>query len=221
MEPTTSVKTIIDKASLLLNDKTATRWPVSELLGWLNDGQRELVMLSPQANTKHTVLRLSPGVKQSLPVDGIILSDIPYNLLNTSSAMGASITRVPREVMTKRLPGWATSAPNITVKHYIYALADPLVFYVYPPQPTVPGYIECIHSALPDIIQNTSPSTKITIADFHQNALLDYLLYRAFIKDSDSANQVARGMDHYKLFIGYVSSMAVAAAPADPTKPHP
>lgn len=52
MASVTDAKTIIDKASVILSDITATRWTTAELLGWLNDGQRELVTLAPQVNVK-------------------------------------------------------------------------------------------------------------------------------------------------------------------------
>jgi len=37
--------------------------------------------------------------------------------------------------------------------------------------------------------------------DYYRNALLDYVLYRAFAKDSDSANQAQRSQNHYQMFM--------------------
>ena len=210
MASVTDAKTIIDKASVILGDVAATRWTTAELLGWLNDGQRELVSISPPVNIKNIALQLVSGVKQALPSDGILLMDIPHNLGSLGTTVGTLINHVPKEIMLKRIPGWTTTMANGIVKHYVYSVSDPLIFYVYPPQPASPKYVECVYSAIPVLISNANAGTKITINDTYQNALLDYLLYRAFIKDSDSANQTARGQEHYKMFIGsVVSKMSV------------
>lgn len=210
MASVTDAKTIIDKASVLLGDVAATRWTTAELLGWLNDGQREAAVLAPTVNVKNSAVQLVAGVKQALPSDGILLLDIPHNLGSTGTTVGTVINHVPKEIMLKRIPGWTTTMANGIVKHYVYSVSDPLIFYVYPPQPASPKYVECVYSAIPVLIANANAGTKITINDTYQNALLDYLLYRAFIKDSDSANQTARGQEHYKMFIGsVVSKMSV------------
>jgi hypothetical protein len=200
MASVTDAKTIIDKASLLLEDSSALHWQASELLGWLNDGQRELATLSPSSNVKNIALQLVSGVKQSLPSDGILLLDIPYNLGSLGTTMGFPINHVPKEIMLKRIPGWTSTLPYGIVKHYIYTPQDPLVFYVYPPQPTVTKYVECVYSAIPALIANATVGTKITIPDVYQNALVDYVLYRALSKDSEYGNQDAKAVAHYQAF---------------------
>ena len=210
MASVTDAKTIIDKASVLLGDVAATRWTTAELLGWLNDGQRELVAISPPVNIKNIALQLVSGVKQALPSDGMVLLDIPHNLGATGTTMGTVINHVPKEIMLKRIPGWTTTMASATVKHYIYSTLDPLVFYVYPPQPTLAKYVECVYSALPTLIANANVGTKITIPDYFQTELLDYVLYRAFSKDFDNSTQLARGQEHYQLFINALTAKANA-----------
>ena len=219
MASVTDAKTIIDKASVILSDITATRWTTAELLGWLNDGQRELVTLAPQVNVKNVALHLVSGVKQSLPSDAIILLDIPYNSGSNGTTVGTVINHVPKEIMLKRIPGWTATLPNSVVKHYIYSASDPLIFYIYPPQPATTRYVECVYSAIPALIANANAGTKITIDDQYQNALLDYILYRGFSKDSDGANQTVRGNDYYKMFISAIASkMGIDSTLSNPTK---
>jgi hypothetical protein len=200
MASTTDAKTIIDKASLLLADVSQSFWLVSELLGWLNDGQRDIATVIPQANVKNSAVQLVAGVKQSLPSDGILLLDIPHNLGSLGTTVGTLINHVPKEIMLKRIPGWTTTMANGIVKHYVYSVSDPLIFYVYPPQPAAPKYVECVYSAIPSLITNANVGTKITIPDYFQTELLDYVLYRAFSKDFDNSAQMARGQEHYQLF---------------------
>lgn len=206
MASTTDAKTIIDKASLLLADVSQSFWLVSELLGWLNDGQRDIATTMPQANVKNSPLQLVAGVKQALPSDGILLLDIPHNLGSLGTTVGTLINHVPKEIMLKRIPGWTTTMANGIVKHYVYSVSDPLIFYVYPPQPAAPKYVECVYSALPVLIANANVGTKITIPDYFQTELLDYVLYRAFSKDFDNSSQVARGQEHYQLFTAAIAA---------------
>jgi hypothetical protein len=73
-------------------------------------------------------------------------------------------------------------------------------FYVFPPQPaTGMASIEIVYSKVPAIIP-TGATEVITIRDIYANALLDYVLYRAFGKDSEYGNQSDRSQIHYKMF---------------------
>jgi hypothetical protein len=214
---TTDAKTIIDQASILLSDTDAVHWSLDELLSWLNAGQLELVALAPLANTKNTPVQLVAGVKQSLPVGGISLVDIPYNM-GSGSTIGATINLVPKEVMLKRLPGWTIATPNSVVKHYIYTPSEPLTFYVYPPQTSSPSYVQLVYSAVPTPIANASIGTKITVPDHYTNALLDYILYRALSKDSEYGNQDPKAQLHYQAFVKLLSVELSAEQPKQVTK---
>jgi len=47
--------TIIDKAAIQLLDTGNVRWTRAELFSWLNDGQRQITLMSPQTNNKQCV----------------------------------------------------------------------------------------------------------------------------------------------------------------------
>jgi hypothetical protein len=196
----TDVKTIIDKLSLYLGDVSNSYWSRSELLGWINDGQLELVNLLPRTNVRSYPVRLSAGIRQTLPVDAIELIDIQRNKGMLGTTDGGLINRVDLERMRKRLPNWTIAAPASDVKHYIYEHHDPLHFDVYPPQPSTPAYVMLMYSALPTVIPDYNPGTKITIPDYYQNPLFDYAAYRAKLKDSEAGNQSQTAMFHYNQF---------------------
>ena len=44
---TLSAKNLIDRAALVAQDTTFIRWTESEWLNWLNDAQREVVLIKP------------------------------------------------------------------------------------------------------------------------------------------------------------------------------
>lgn len=201
MASTTDAKTIIDKASLLLGDASQTRWFVSELLSYLNDGQTEIALLVPNCNPVTVSVQLVAGSRQTAPVDSIRINGFVRNMGVGGNTPGRVIREVKRAYMDAYVPNWTSSTANAEVIHAIYdAEDDNQTYYVYPPQPATPAQIEIVHSKIPSLIPNANVGTKITIADYYSNALLDYVLYRAFSKDSEYGNQAQRSASHYSAF---------------------
>jgi hypothetical protein len=114
---------------------------------------------------------------------------------------GGVIRQVTRNFLNSFIVGWPSAATSIVVSHIAYDPADSNVdFYVYPPQPASGmSSIEIVYSQVPAIIPS-SGTPVITVRDIYANALLDYVLYRAFGKDSEYGNQSDRSQIHYKMF---------------------
>ena len=185
----------------LLNDVGRVRWQTSELLEWLNLGQLEIAMLSPNSNAVTASTILVAGAKQSAPADAIRIIEFVRNMGAGGVTPGAAIRNIDRKVMDRYVPSWSSDVAATTVVHAMYDAEDNnSVFYVWPPQTQTPQYIEIIYSQIPAIIAIAATGTKITIADYYRGALLDYVLYRAFGKDADTADQSARSQTHYQLF---------------------
>ena len=190
---------IIDKAEIILQDTTNVRWPETELLGWLNDGQREVVLQKPDAYTKNEAVVLIEGTKQSVPLTGIQLIDVIRNMGADGMTPGNAITLLSRNILDTQNPAWHADPSDAVVKHYMFDDRDPRDFYVYPPQPaTACGYIEIVYSAAPADILITAT---ISLDDVYANCLLDYILYRAYSKDKDFANNNQRALAHYTAFM--------------------
>lgn len=220
MTSSTDAKDIIDKASTVLSDAGATRWPVSELLGWLNAGQLEIVTLVPNANSDTATIQLTTGPKQQAPSDVVRIIEFVRNRGVSGTVNGSAIRQIERKHMDAYAPDWGRSTPNVNVIHAMYnAEYDNDTFYVWPPQPATPGYIEIIYSRRPSTIPDSNPGTKITVWDYYQNALLDYVLYRSFAKDSEYANQAQRSENHYKMFAQAIGAKFGADNNANNTKP--
>lgn len=216
---------VIEKAQIVLMDATGTRWPVAtELLGWLCDGQREVLVYKPNAFVKNLAVKLAAGTKQQLPTDGVQLIDVVRNMGANGTTPGRAVRITERESLDSANPDWHTSTPAAVVKHYIYSLLDPKHFYVYPPQPAADqGYVEVIYGATPGDVALTDP---IAVDDIYQNVLVDYILYRAFSKDSEYNGDGGRASAHQnaymtaltgKMRVEWVANPNVSA-PANPVK---
>lgn len=213
-------RTVIEKAQIILQDTTGVRWPSdTELLGWLNDGQREVMVFKPNANVKNVAVKLTTGTKQSLPADGVQLIDVVRNMGTDGTTPGRAIRIVMREILDAQVPDWHTSTPNATTKHYTYSVLDPKNFYVYPPQPASnQGYSEMVYGAVPT---DATINGAISIDDIYQNALIDYILYRAYSKDTEYAADPNRADKHQAAYIASLTGKVKAEIGSNPNSNAP
>ena len=194
-----------------LQDTTSVRWTEAELLRYINDAQREIVNLRPDSSADHANVQLDTGTEQAIPDVGLRLIKVVRNM----SAAGGSATGkrairiVDREILDSQEPNWhdptvsGDAAHTTTVKHYVFDEDDPRKYYVYP---GVAGnaYVEIVFSRTPTDLANTSAT--LYIDDIYANAVIDYVLYRAYMKDAEFAGNQQRASAHYNLFLTSVSS---------------
>jgi hypothetical protein len=197
----TTAQSILLRASRTLIDNAFTRWTVSELVDYLNDGQREVVKVRPDATSTTTSVALTPGFKQSLPAGGTKLLDVIKN----SAGRNRAVRMVNRDLLDAQVPGWYGEAATLDIQHFMYDPREPKVFYVYPPAASGAA-LDIIYSALPvdvPLIPEDAPFSsvagEISISDLYANALQDYVLFRAYSKDSEEAS-VTRAAAHYSAF---------------------
>jgi len=193
-------QTLIDRSQTLIQDQLGTRWPAPELLNWLNDGQREVVLLKPDAHVKNEAVQMQPGTKQNIPPSGNVLIDVRRNMGANGVTPGRAITLTDRRILDEQLRDWHFAAENSIAIHYIFDPADPKHFYLYPAQPSPAHYVELIYSAAPDDVVDPATGT-ISIDDIYSNALVDYIVYRAYSKDADYAANDGRANQHYNRFL--------------------
>lgn len=211
---------VIEKVQIILQDTTGIRWPSeTELLGWLNDGQREVLILKPNAYVVNGVRKLDAGTKQTLPANAIQLMDVPRNMGNGGTAPGRAVRIASREILDAQSPNWHAAPANKEVRHYTYTPLDPKHYYVYPPQPAADqGYVEEIYSAVPPA---ATIQGAITLDDIYQNVLVDYILYRAYSKDAEYAANAGRAAAHQSAYVGALTGKTQAEIVVNPNTTAP
>ena len=211
---------LISKVRLILQETTPgdMRWKDPEMLGWVNDAQREVVLLKPSAGAKNTNVQLDQGTLQSIPSDGVMLLNVTRNMLsannNGTDDPGRVIRITDREILDAENPAWHVDDANVEVLHYIFDEDDPTRYFVYPPQPSVTGYVNILYSASPTPLAALGEDIKVP--DIYANQIVDYVLYRCYTKDSSYAGNAQRAMNHYQLFresLGAKSEIDLASTP--------
>lgn len=192
---TVTTTSVIARAAVMLNDTENVHWTQAELIDWLNDGQRDLVLHRPSACVRNVDQSLIKGTKQKLPDDGNSLVDIPRN------TDGNVIRRVERRDLDAFQPDWhSPTKAKPKVEHYCYTPADPKTFYVYPPSPGG-NSVEVIYNANP---AQVGIGNAISVDDIYASALVDYILFRALAKDTDYAPNALNPSTHYQAFLAAV-----------------
>jgi hypothetical protein len=198
-----TAKDVMERATIILQDTGAVRWPATELLKWLNDGQREIAIHKPTAVTNTVTLSLDAGTRQDLPATYVSLVSVHRNV------DGNAIRPIDRSVLDNQIPGWQDTnvlpyAADVT--HVIFNEANPREFYVAPGN-TGTGEIEATVAVLPtDIAEPASPldiasyTANLAVPEIWRGAMVDYVLYRAYSKDTQSPNAANRAAAHYQQF---------------------
>ncbi|NVN99300.1 MAG: hypothetical protein HXX17_08250 [Geobacteraceae bacterium] len=224
-------QSILRRVTDLSLDTSSVRWSLRELVRYLNDGQREIGIYRPDATVTNALVTCVAGTKQTLPAGGNKLIEVVRN--NPAGSGGRSVRLVQREILDATEPSWHLSTGSAEVRHYLYDPRDPKTFYVYPPATTA-AKLDIIYSATPTDIavpadgvslptdsstDNTAPTVvvgAISVPDIYANALVDYVLYRVYAKDSDFAGNAARASAYYGAFanaIGLEIKTTVAVGP--------
>lgn len=205
-----SVASIIARATIQLLDAGNVRWTQDELVSWVTDAQREIAALKPNASVVNTSITLVAGVKQTLPDTSVALKDLIRNTGLSGSEDGAPVNRVSRGLLDDHYPGWAQATASPTVVHYMYDIQDPLVFYVYPPQPSGNGLQGQVEAEIYTSPNAVSYGGNIFVDDGYAPAILDYVLYRAWAKDAEFAGNVAAAKQYLEAFVAKVAGRAAA-----------
>ena len=204
-----TVQSVVDRVQATLQDTTGVRWPVTgELVLWVNDAQREIALLKPAASATNATITLVTGTKQTIPTGGNRLLRVVRNMSAASSGTGKRAVRlVSREVLDAQTPDWHD--PTVTgdathtsvVKHYIYDEQNPRNFYVYP---GVAGsaYLEIVYSDNPATV---ALAGNLSVPDIYANAVMNYVLYMAYMKDAEYAGNIQRAGNHYQIFTAAVT----------------
>lgn len=207
-----NVKEIIDRARRVIQDETSVRWPLPELLLWFNDGIRELALYKPTAFSVSTPFVLTAGTYQKAPADSQSVLRVTRNLKTVDAETrqgGLAIRAVDRDMLDSQNPNWhdtAVTAATRIVRNVAYDMSEPNAFWVFPPNDGT-GIVELVVSKPPAPI--ATPNTPDDLDQYNidadaqsvfSGAILDYVLYRAYSKDSTFSGSAQRAAAYYAAF---------------------
>lgn len=225
-----TAKDVFQRVQILLQDQENVRWTLDELRLWLNDGQREIVLWKPNAKSSTVVLPLVAGTYQTLSTTYLSMLRAVRNITSEGPPRvgGRAVRTVPREILDATIPDWHSASQKAVVTNVVYDQAEPRAFYVFPPNNGT-GKLEVIASQAPtDIAAPADPTNlasytaTIGLDDIYANALADYVMYRAYMKDAGYAGNAQRAVACYTQFsnaLGIKLRNEIAISPNSPNPP--
>jgi len=187
---TITVADRIALASQLLDDPAGERWNAAFHLKSINDGQRDIVSLRPDANPVTATVQLAAGSFQEVPAIYSALVGLRCNMGSTGSVWSRMIEQRSFAEISAVNPYWPADDPDSEVLYWMYDRQNnPRQYAVYPPQPSSgQGYVQGIFSQLPaDVAENGV----ITLGDEFAEPLLFFMLSRAKSLDRDETLDMA------------------------------
>lgn len=220
---TVKVVDLIVRAQTLLQDEDSVRWTVTELQYWLNDGYRDVLNLRPDSNTLTGEFTCVAGPRQVLTTtfpNASRLVSVIRNTATTSNKYGVRL--VNKRTLDDQRKGWYAETPTVSIEEYMFDPRQPREFLVYPPATTA-ARLEVTYAQIPtphtlseSQLTNTATAETIRIDDSFANALLDYVLYRAYSKDAEQQGNAARAVAHFQAFQNSLGVAAQANAASQP-----
>ena len=211
--PTVKVVDRIARAQTILQDTTGVRWPALELQDWLNDAYREIINARPDANTATGTFTCAAGTRQVLTTgfpNALRLIEVIRNVATTSSKRAVRL--IDRQMLDDQRRGWHAETQSVNIEHYMFDPRLPKEFLVYPPATTA-AQLEVVHASVPNghaltegELVNPATAEVIRIDDSYANAILDYMLYRAYSKDAEYAANAQRAMGHYQAMMASIGT---------------
>lgn len=196
---------IVEAAARELNDLEPgaeyTRWSQPELLGHVTEAIAQLAVLKPTLFKTTITLPLGAGAQQKLPEYVESLDDIIFNL-NVDGSLGLPVLPGLFNLERTYGKGVCISEPYVVRSYAVHPNTDSL-FYVDPPvPPTQTARVQAVVQIAPQVVATMDTPLELPSASplTYRNALLDWVLYRAFAKDTESQTSNDRSQQHFKAF---------------------
>lgn len=196
-------------ASTVLQDPDRIRWTEPELVDYLNAGIKALITARPDTSSKKAPFTPEKGARQTIPVEAVAFIDIIGNTSGTQRA----ITKVDMALLNAFSRDWQSGRQYPVARHFMFDPRDPRTFYLEPPSNGA-GRIDLLYSVFPaDLSDGTGD---VQLSTQWANALLNYVLGRAYAKDAEyggNATAAAAYMGAFANEIGAQLQSSTAVAP--------
>jgi hypothetical protein len=172
-------------------------------LDWVNDAQRAVCLMRPDANSVVGNITLVLGPRQALPAGSVRLLGVTRNMGADGLTIGKAL------IFTKEFdlhgivnPDWMSTAAASPVREVIYdEKRDPLNFWVFPPA-IANWKIEANMAKSPTDVADTGQTGTgaLQISDVYAGPMQSWMLFRAYALATQALNQFQRAQFYFKSF---------------------
>lgn len=167
-------------------------------LDWLNDAQRAVVLVRPDANSVIANIGLVAGTKQAVPASYTRMLGVTRNMGADGNTPGKTIRLIDRQTLDDYNRDWHNDTAASSVEEIVYDdKKTPTVFYTVPPMSGA-TQIEAQLAKLPSNI--AVPGDPIELSDVYVPPMVEWMLYRAYSLQAQAQGLTQRAAGHYQSF---------------------
>ncbi|HDM8192334.1 TPA: hypothetical protein P0E30_003767 [Vibrio harveyi] len=197
----TPISNLINNAARLVVDKNMIRWDKAFWVDAFNAALVAVLDVRPDALTKDLDFTCIAGPKQTLPDEANRIIDIVGN--KNGPALTGSLDL---KMMNDYRPEWRTQTAADTITGWMVDERNLETFYTYPPA-TTNAILEIVISKVPDkvTVADYDGNTPCEIKPMYDNAIIEFLIYRAFSEDAEfTANdaRAVRALNNFRVMLG-------------------
>lgn len=212
---------VLAAAQKLLIDEDAVRWSVSELATWLNEALLQLADDVPTATAAAVALSLIEGPMQQLPEDvNSLLSPVANVTADDEgniTAWGRRVTPTDAYQLDCVEPQWRNPRyvrRSAEARHVVLDRANPRIYWVYPANDGTGKVMmnvskKVVFDASSNDIADYEEQVNDLIPDDMEAALTNYVAFRAFSKDSQTAGAANLAASYHNLYMEQVGRPTV------------
>lgn len=185
----------------LVDQDSTQRWSDAELLRYISDAQRAITAAVPSATSAVGVIDLIAGTRQTIPSNGYMFLNAVRNMQSDGVTPSRAVRQILRDILDAQNPDWHAATPKTIITNSMYDPSNPNAFFVYPPADGT-GKLEILYSKIPTDV--TSTADNLDVIDIYRTAIVDYVMYRAYQKDSDFAAGQQLAATYFNAFTGFL-----------------
>lgn len=203
--PSTIASSLISDFRDLVQDKqTPYRYEEADIIAFLNKALALLTFVRPDSYVVRENLQLVEGAVQTWPDSDAKIRNLLRNRGTTGTDNGRKIIAMDLNLLHAIDDNFLGATADAEVLHYAVDPMDHTVFYVYPPQPATPVYVEILRSSeVPTITANTDT---VMVNDRFAVALPKAMAHFAYSQDDTEENNAALADKNYQLFLTQVGA---------------
>lgn len=171
--------------AVALVDTSFVRWSKAELISYLNEALSALIIRKPNAFVVREQVSASSNPVE-LPTDA-------YSLIAVEQIGGVRGQFTEIETLDRFYPTWREEKG--TSRCWTKSADEMTRFWLYP-SPDIETNISIQYSR----VITANEGGEIDIPIVYEGTLIDYVLYKAFDKDSENASEAQKAMTHYQAF---------------------
>lgn len=189
---------LIERVAQDLGDEDGVLFSQTRLRRFLDEAQRTLVMLRPDAGSRVAAVLLKAGdTRQPLPEGACRFLGLTRNMGSDGVTPGRTITLVERSALNTAAGTWHMQPGADSVDNYAFNADTPDVFYVSPP-PAENVYVEMEYAATPQF--PATSETPLSVDVIWAGPLREYMMYLGYSESVTDESQRQRAEWHLQKF---------------------